>query len=167
MIPFERGSSREPERDTGEPHARLARSGPDAALVRELELRRAARPRAGLGEVLASWLVAPLMLAAVAAGLLLVVRGPDALFGWAFGSVLFLGSAWIIASSLFPARAERTCPACGAEALVRLDAHTTRGLRCSACAWRDPLSSSFLLAEDDGAPLEELALRERSRKRRW
>jgi hypothetical protein len=161
VIPFEREPHRHRERD---PRSRSARGGADDALLEELERKRAAAGTSAF-DSLAGWLVAPLLLASVAAGLLLVTRGADRLFAWAFGCVLALGLAWIVVSALFPGRAERECPNCGRKALVRLDPKSTRGLRCSACSWRDADTSSFLLAEDDGAPLEDIAMRER--RRRW
>ena len=114
------------------------------------------------------WLVAPLMLAAIAAGVLFVLRGPDEIFGAAFGLVLALGIGWILVSALLPGRAERTCPACGRNGLERLDPRTTHGLRCQLCGWRDESASSFLLAEEEG-PLEDIVLRERrgGERRRW
>ncbi|MCC7013130.1 MAG: hypothetical protein IT454_11250 [Planctomycetes bacterium] len=165
MIPFERepGEHREPHHGRGERWR--PRDAVDPAL-RSAGEPRVARAHSRL-EAWASWLVAPLFLAAIAAGLLLITRGPDQLFALAFGLVLMLGSSWIVACSLFPARADRTCPRCGDEALVRLDPQSARGVRCSACSWRDPSVSSFLLAEDDGADLEQIALRERAHPRRF
>jgi hypothetical protein len=115
-------------------------------------------------ESIAAWLVAPLILAAIGSAALLTIRGPDGVFAIAFGVVLALGSAWILACSLMPARPDRKCPECGAQALTRLDPNSSHGLRCKACSFRDPLASSFLFAEEDGAVLEDLALRERRRR---
>ena len=41
---------------------------------------------------------------------------------------------------------------------------STRGIRCTACGFRDPDASSFLMAEEEG-PLEPTVLRERGRSR--
>jgi hypothetical protein len=111
----------------------------------------------------AAWLVAPLILAAIASGLLLVLRGPEGLFGVAFGLVLALGLGWILVSSLLPARAERTCPRCGGEGLERLDPDSSQGLVCRLCSWADESASAFLLLEDEGRPFEDIVLRGRGR----
>lgn len=71
---------------------------------------------------------------------------------------------WVLAASLWPAKADRTCPQCGEDALERLDPDTTMGLRCTACGHTDPTKSGWFLAEDEG-PLEELVLRQRAAKR--
>lgn len=162
MIPFERdpGARREPRRGAASVDGRGA---VDPAL-RERD-PGARDTRAAWLHSLAGWLIAPLILCSVVAAFLLVTRGADRLFAAAFAGVLALGMLWILVSALFPARADRRCPRCGDEHLVRLSADSTRGLRCRACAWRDPSASSFLLAEDDGVPLEDLALRERGHKR--
>lgn len=168
MIPFERdsGAPRDPRRSRAEgwDSTRLRRGGVDPALFDAMP--RPTAPAKSRASSWAGWLIAPLCLASIAAGLLLITRGPDHLFGTAFGIVLALGLMWILACSLFPARADRKCPRCGAAALTRLDPRSAQGVRCRSCSWRDPLRSSFLLAEDDGADLEEIALRERRKRRR-
>lgn len=111
-----------------------------------------------------AWLVAPACLAAVLAAAALVLRGPDGLFGVALTALLGLGFLWIAVSVFSPAKADRRCPSCGALALERLDAGTTRGLRCAACGWTDAAASSFYLAEEEG-PLETIVLRERAERR--
>jgi len=111
----------------------------------------------------AAWFAAPLLLAAVAAGTAFVLRGPDGVFGIAFGALLALGLGWILISALFPARAERTCPQCGRDELARLDPDSSQGLVCRACAWADESASAFLLLEDDGQPFEDIVLRGRGR----
>jgi hypothetical protein len=111
----------------------------------------------------AGWLVAPLLLGASLAAVRLVISGPDALFAWAAGAALASALAWVLVSVLFPASADRTCPACGQSALERLDRGSTRGLGCARCGWRDEAASSFLLAEEEG-PLEHAVLAERRRK---
>jgi hypothetical protein len=164
VIPFERdpGRQREPHGGPDEDFAaaRRGRGSVDEALLRGKPSRRG-----GL-ESLAGWLVAPLLLASTAAAMALALRGPDRLFAIAFGAVLVLGMAWILISSLSPARADRACPLCSRAALERLDPRSTQGLRCGACGWRDESASSFLLAEEDGDALEEVVLRRR-RFRRW
>jgi len=169
VIPFEQDPS-DPRRSVGgaKRAARLARGGPDEALLHELEQRKRTTDSASTRrwvESIAGWLIGPLLLSATLAAVLFILRGPDELFGWAFGGVLALGLAWILISSLFPGEADRRCPRCGIEALERLDPKTTRGLRCTACGLVDAHSSSFLLAEDEGAVIEDIALRDRSRRR--
>lgn len=167
MIPFERepGAGGEPfRRDDDDPFA-VRRVSVDPALRVPAVVPEPARPAPGRLHALAGWLVAPLCLSAVAAAMLLVFRGPDGLFGFAFGLVLALGLAWILACSLFPAKADRTCPQCSRRALSRLDRRSTHGLVCRACGWRDESASSFLLAEDDGSPFEDVVLRERHARR--
>lgn len=111
----------------------------------------------------AAWLAAPLILAAIAAGVVFVMRGPDGLFGIVFGLVLALGLGWILISSLLPARAERRCPQCGGDGLERLDPDSSQGVVCRLCAWADESASGFLLLEDEGRPFEDIVLRGRGR----
>lgn len=172
VIPFEQepGPSGEPSHSVGGAgrEARLARGGADEALLAELEtVKRSSSEasRRNRWERVGGWLVAPLLLGATAAGVLFVLRGPDHLFGAVFTGVLGLGLAWILISSLFPGRADRRCPRCSKDGLERLDARSTRGVRCRACGMVDAHASSFLLAEADGAALEDIALRDRSRRR--
>lgn len=112
----------------------------------------------------AAWLVAPLMLAAVAAAVLLVMRGPQLLFGAALVVLFGIGFVWMLVSVFFPAAPDRTCPACGADALERLDPAATSGVRCAACGFCDASASAWLLAEEEG-PLERTVLRERALRR--
>ena len=105
------------------------------------------------------------MLAAVVTGAVLVLRGPDRVFGAALAALLGTSIIWILVSVLWPARADRTCPACGREELRRKDPGSTRGVACASCGHEDAERSSFLLAEDDGEALELVRLAERSRRR--
>ena len=109
-----------------------------------------------------SWLIAPTLLAATISGILLVLRGPDRYFGFAFGALLALAVSWILISVLFPAKVDRTCPMCGRESLRRLDAQSTRGVICADCGHIDLHQSSFLMAEADGS-LEQIVIAERER----
>lgn len=93
--------------------------------------------------------------------LILRAGGPDLPFVL-LGAVLVLALAWILISSLNPARADRTCPECGEEALERLDPATTRGVVCSCCGHTDRDVSSWYLAEEE-TTLEEIVLAERGR----
>lgn len=106
----------------------------------------------------------PLVLLAAAAVATALVRG---LPSWFAGAVLVaLGAgaaAWIVASALWPARADRRCPGCGAHELARADARSARGLRCTACGWSDLAASAWMHAEEEGA-LEPIVLAERARR---
>ena len=109
------------------------------------------------------WLVPPLCLTAALAGGWIVLGAPHALLGTAV--VFFLVPIlWVLASSLWPARAERTCPACKSERLERIDRSATVGITCRACGWRDESASAWLLAEEEG-PLEKIVLAERRARR--
>ena len=120
------------------------------------DLRAGGRRRHAAG----SWLIGPMILAAVAAGMRVVFRGPDEIFTACFAVLLGLGLVWILVSALFPARADRTCPSCSGRGLERLDPESTHGLVCRLCGWNDGEASAFLLAEEEG-PLEDIVLRER------
>lgn len=103
-------------------------------------------------------------LAAIGLALAIVSLGPARLLPW-LGSALFgLVLLWVATTIFWPARADRTCPACRKETLVRLDPATTQGVRCSACGHADPSATSWFLAEEEG-PLEDLVLAERRRKK--
>lgn len=110
------------------------------------------------------WLFPLLVFSAVAAtfGLLNYV-GPSLPF-ILLGAVLALGFVWILASSISPAKADRTCPECKEQALERLDPNTTRGVICSHCGHIDRDISAWYLAEEE-TTLEEIVLAERAQKR--
>ncbi|MBM3990208.1 MAG: NAD(P)(+) transhydrogenase (Re/Si-specific) subunit beta [Planctomycetes bacterium] len=165
MQPFDRDSGRRAP-------LRRSQSEPPPSLVPLLRTSPQPVPQAvtrpkprSRRHALAGWLVAPLALVSVAAGVWLVVEGPQGLFGVVFGGALALGLVWVLACSLFPATADRTCPECKRPGLVRLDRRTTRGVRCARCGFRDATASSFLLAEDEGVPLESTVFHERDRGR--
>jgi hypothetical protein len=111
-----------------------------------------------------TWLIGPMLLFAVAAGVRLVFRGADEIFGLCFALLLGLGVVWILVSVLMPAKADRTCPRCKRSALGRIDPRSTHGVTCRHCGFRDETASAFLLAEEEG-PLEDIVLRERQRRR--
>lgn len=111
------------------------------------------------------WLVGPVALLAAVAAIVLLRRGPSGILGAVLIGLLALAMGWIFLSIFWPARAERTCPRCAHDALVRLDARTTIGIRCRACGFEDASASSWLLAEEDGA-LESIVLEQRGRGRR-
>ncbi len=122
--------------------------------------RAGARRRALIG-----WLAPPLMLAAVATGIFVVLRGGTGLLGVVLLGCLVTVIGWVLVSVLWPGRVDRTCPECGRSALERLDPERTVGLRCRACGWRDEAASAFVLAEEEG-PLERAVLLERRERRR-
>lgn len=109
-----------------------------------------------------AWCLPVVLLAAVGLGLWIVRARPLSLFGAVLVGLACVPAGWVLVSALFPAKAERRCPACGADALVRLDARSTQGLRCRACDWCDPSASAWLLAEEEG-PLEDIVLAQRGR----
>lgn len=113
---------------------------------------------------LAGRLVPLAFLAAVGTGVAVVLAGPRAVLAIALGILLLTPVAWVLVSALWPARAERGCPACGRDALRRIDPRATHGVRCDACGFRDETRSAWLLAEEEG-PLEDIVVAERGRRR--
>ena len=85
----------------------------------------------------------PALLGGVLLGVVIVRGGPLAVLGWVLAAMFAAPVAWVLASALWPASADRTCPTCGADALERLDRETTHGLRCRSCGWRDEAASSL------------------------
>jgi len=112
----------------------------------------------------AGWLVPPLALAAVGLGLWLGLKRPPWLFALFAGAALLVPVGWVLVSALWPGKADRRCPACAQDTLARLDPHSTTGLGCSACGFRDESASAWLLAEEEG-PLEKLVLAQREARR--
>jgi len=158
VIPFERNPER-PHRRLDDLGGRLGEAGPRPAAPPS-----AAAPAVDTPLDHGAWLIGPLLLASVAAGMVFVFRGVDHLFGVALGVVLGLGFLWVLVSVLFPAKPDRTCPGCGRRSLERIDPKSTHGLCCTACDWLDEEASGFLLAEEEGS-FEDVVLRER--RRRW
>lgn len=129
--------------------------------------RRDRRAQDGLDTVTAMrrllpHLVPVAMILAVVLGVALVLRRPSGLLTVVLAVMLVVPALWIGISALWPARADRTCPRCGADALERLDPETTTGVSCRACGWVDETASAWLLAEEEG-PLEDAVLRQRGR----
>ena len=116
-----------------------------------------ARARARL-----AWCAPALFLGAVLVALWIVLARPP-LFGVVLALLVVVPAGYALVSALWPARAERRCPGCGADALARSDPRSTVGLRCTACSWSDDSASAWLLAEEEG-PLEELVLAARGRR---
>ncbi len=109
------------------------------------------------------WILTPLLFLSTTLGVWIVLADPAGLFGWIVGGLGALALVWIVVSSLFPASADRNCPACGRDTLVRLSDANTQGKVCKACQWRDETQSSFFLAEEEG-PLEPQILAQRRRR---
>ncbi len=109
------------------------------------------------------WCAPLVLLGAVLGGVALVQLRPPP-FGVLLAGLLLLPLGWVLISTLWPARAERRCPACAADALARSDPRATHGLVCRACGFRDDSASAWLLAEEEGG-LEELVLAQRGRRR--
>ena len=106
-----------------------------------------------------------LLLCAVGAGVALVFLRPPWLPTLVLSLVIGAGFLWALVGVFWPNRVDRTCPACGSEALTRVDPRTTLGLRCTACEHVDPTASGWFLAEEEGS-LEDLVLRQRGRSAR-
>lgn len=106
----------------------------------------------------------PLLLLGAAGAAAALVRGLPTWFAGALLIALCGGAlCWVVASALWPARADRCCPGCGALQLVRVDARSARGLRCTACGWSDHEASAWMHAEEEGA-LEPIVLAERAHR---
>jgi ribosomal protein L37AE/L43A len=93
----------------------------------------------------------------------LVLNTPGGLAVWVLGGVGGLGLLWILGTTFWPARADRTCPECGEEGLRRMDPATTKGLVCASCGHTDAEASGWFLAEEEGALDEVVAKRRRSK----
>ena len=124
-----------------------------------------ARPPSDPAPGRAAWLAPLAVLGALALAFAVTQARPAWLAGAALAAILALVVVWILVSVLWPGRADRVCPSCGAAAVERLDAGDVVGRRCSACGWSDAAESAWLLAEEDGEPLEPLVLRRRRARR--
>jgi hypothetical protein len=113
----------------------------------------------------AAWFAPAALLLAALLGGGIALAGPLSIFAIVLVVLAALPVLWVVVSALWPARAERTCPACRSERLERADPRTTVGVRCLACGWRDDSASAWLLAEEEG-PLEDVVLAQRGRKPR-
>jgi ribosomal protein L37AE/L43A len=167
VIPFERDPKRDPGREPRHGFDRRGREQFERADLARRTLDASADASRNAGSSRAAWLIGPLLLCSIGAAIAFVMRGPDQVFGVAFGLVLALGLVWILISALFPASADRRCPQCGRATVIRIDVRVLTGLRCRSCSWRDESASAFVHAEDDGEPFEDAVLRERGRFRRF
>lgn len=123
------------------------------------------KPRRPWFERLA-WLLVPFAFAlAIGAGALALLR-PDWLTAAVLSAILVLALAWVMLTIFWPARADRGCPRCGEERLVRADPSTTVGVRCEACGHVDLEVSSWFLAEEEDDSLEPMVISQRRRGRR-
>ena len=104
----------------------------------------------------------PVFLGAVVLAAFLLLRRPDGLWGYVVGGIFAVVFGWFLVSTLWPGRANRGCPQCANDSLVRLDENSHHGLRCTHCDFIDESASSFTFAEEEGA-LEETVMRERGR----
>ncbi len=100
------------------------------------------RPRHFAGEkesasIHGGWLVAPMLLLALACVLRLAVRGADSSFETCFAVLLSLGVCWVALRLCLPAPQPPACPHCKRKTLVRLDRSQALGARCLHCGWRD------------------------------
>ena len=111
----------------------------------------------------AGWFAPPLFLLAVLAGAWVAFARPESPFALVIAGLAFVPATWVLVSALWPATADRRCPACGKSELERLDKDAAHGLRCRACAWRDEHASAWLLAEEEGA-VDEIVRRRRERE---
>ncbi len=108
------------------------------------------------------FILPPILLGSVVLTASFLLASPPLMFGALTGAILLGGLLWILASSLWASKADRDCPECGRQKLVRLDPATTMGLSCSACGWKDESASSWYLAEEEG-PLEQTVMKSRGR----
>ena len=111
-----------------------------------------------------SWLIPPAFLFATLLGVSIVLSGPIELYGFALTALFVVGVLWTLISVFFPGRAELTCPRCSAAALGRLSLDSVTGIRCAACGFEDPDASSWMIAEQEGVPLEGIVMENRRRK---
>jgi len=121
---------------------------------------RGGSPPAWLGH--ASWFVGPLLLGAVLLGVYLLRQGSEALFTGILAVVAGVPILWLLVSVFAPAKADRTCPDCGASSVAPASEDRATGLRCRRCGWSDASASAWKHAEEGDRPLEPLVLRERS-----
>jgi len=112
----------------------------------------------------ASWLVAPLLLAAAVGTLVLLRAEPKAFFGILLGAVVLVPIAWGLVSVFFPAYPDRRCPECRELAVAPLESRELHGLRCEACGWRDASASAWKFVEEGDAPLEPLVAQASERR---
>ena len=134
MFPHPEQSPRDPRR-AGDGGARNSRGEERVPQP----IRASLRSEADQGPpILGEWLVAPMLLLALAAGLRLALGGADSGFAISFALLLGLGVFWV-ATRLYmsPQTPVPACPHCKRKTLVRIDALQSLGARCMHCGWRD------------------------------
>lgn len=105
----------------------------------------------------------PVLFLGAAATAFFVIKTSPGWFPWvALGAVLAVAVGWVVISVLWPGRADRVCPACGAEAVERTAPDALVGRRCSACGWHDETESAWMIAEEEAEALEPLVLKQRT-----
>ncbi len=110
------------------------------------------------------WLVAPLLILAVAGGFVLVRVQPQVFFTALLVVLFVLPFVWGLVSVFFPAYADRRCPECGALAVEALAEDDLHGIRCAACGFVDRDASAWKFAEERDEALEPYVLQERGRE---
>lgn len=113
----------------------------------------------------ASWLAAPLVLAAVVGAFALLRQGPEALFTIILVAACALPLLWLFVSIALPAASDRKCPECGVQGLERLSEEDLHGVRCTHCGFEDEHASAWKFAEEGDQALEPFVLRDRGAKR--
>ncbi len=108
----------------------------------------------------ATWLIGPVLLLSAFLAFALLRAGQGTLFKITGLTGLSILGLWVMASLLWPDRADRKCPECGLDTLERMDQESTMGLRCGSCGFEDETLSSWFLAEEEG-PLEKIVLAQR------
>jgi hypothetical protein len=110
-----------------------------------------------------AWLMPLVMLLAIVLGAVIVRGQPRVALYVILTVMLLIPVLWVLVSALWPGTADRGCPGCGKDTLVRSDSESTVGLECPSCGWRDETASAWFLAEEEG-PLEDIVLRQRGRR---
>ncbi|MFT7486553.1 MAG: DNA-directed RNA polymerase subunit RPC12/RpoP [Candidatus Paceibacteria bacterium] len=111
----------------------------------------------------ASWLVAPILLAAVIGGLILLRKEPAGVFAVILGIVCGAPVVWGLISMLFPAYPDRRCPECKELGLESMSDQELHGVRCSECGFTDETLSTWKFAEERGQTLEPLVIAKRGK----
>jgi hypothetical protein len=78
-----------------------------------------------------------LWLVLIAAAAILAVRLPSWAAGVAGAALLAVGLAWVLVSTLWPSKPNRTSPRCGKAGLVKIR-RGEPGARCELCGFEDP-----------------------------
>jgi len=109
-----------------------------------------------------AWLFPLVMMLAVVLGAVIVRGQPRVALGVILTLMLLIPVVWVLVSVLWPGTADRGCPGCGEDTLVRSNPESTVGLECPSCGWHDEVASGWFLAEEEGL-MEDIVLRQRGR----